>query len=113
VSGADDDAARAFNKAINARDLDALGRLMHDEHRFVDSAGTTVDGKPACLDAWRGFFAAFPDYRNIFDQVVSDGGGGVAIRGRSECSEPALTGPAHWHAIVEHGLLREWRVSAC
>ena len=43
----------AFNDAINARDLDRLGALMTDAHRFVDSVGATVDGKDACLDAWR------------------------------------------------------------
>ena len=31
---------------------------MTEAHRFVDSAGTTIDGRVAYLDAWRGFFAA-------------------------------------------------------
>ena len=56
--------AAAFNEAINTRDLDRLAGLMTDDHTFVDSAGGTVAGKPACVEAWRGFFEAFPDYRN-------------------------------------------------
>jgi hypothetical protein len=42
----------AFNEVINARDLVALSGLMADTHRLTDSAGATVDGKSACLDAW-------------------------------------------------------------
>ena len=49
----------AFNEAINARDIDQLISLMTDDHRFIDSAGAVVAGKPACAEAWRGFFAAF------------------------------------------------------
>jgi ketosteroid isomerase-like protein len=101
----------AFNDAINARDLAALGGLMDDEHQFVDSAGATVTGKAACLDAWRGFFEAFPDYRNIFEDVRSAGAGVVEVRGRSVCSEPTLTGPARWRAVVRDGRVLVWQVS--
>jgi ketosteroid isomerase-like protein len=70
----------SFNEAINSRNVPALAELMTDTHRFIDSAGTTVDGKAACLDAWRGFFDAFPDYRNIFDSANDVGGGVVSVR---------------------------------
>jgi ketosteroid isomerase-like protein len=101
----------AFNAAINARDREALAALMDERHRFVDAAGGTVEGKAACLEAWRGFFASFPDYRNVFDDVRGDGTGAVEIRGRSECSEPALHGPARWHAEVRDGLVLLWQVT--
>jgi len=101
----------AFNEAINARDLAALGALMHEQHRFVDSAGGSVDGKAACIEAWRGFFDAFPDYRNVFDEIEVDATGTVQIRGRSECSTPALHGPAHWHARVQDNLILLWHVT--
>lgn len=101
----------AFNEAINARDLAALGRLMHERHRFIDSAGATIEGKAACLQAWRGFFAAFPDYRNVFDEIRRDTTGAVQVRGRSECSTPALDGPARWRALVKDGLVLQWQVS--
>jgi uncharacterized protein YndB with AHSA1/START domain/ketosteroid isomerase-like protein len=100
----------AFNAAINRRDLAALGRLMADHHRFIDAAGNAVSGKPACLEAWQGFFDAFPDYRNVFDTVRSDAPGIVVVDGSSECSVPALAGPARWRAVVEGGLVVEWRV---
>lgn len=95
--------------SINARDVAGLAALMTDDHRFVNTAGGAVEGRSACLDAWRTFFDAFPDYRNEFDEVASQGHRVVA-RGRSHCSTPELDGPALWHAHVAQGLIREWRV---
>jgi ketosteroid isomerase-like protein len=100
----------AFNDAINRRDVSSLALLMAAEHRFIDSAGARVDGKHACLEAWQGFFTAFPDYRNIFESLESDAAGVVTVLGRSECSVPALAGPARWRAVVEDGLVVEWQV---
>jgi ketosteroid isomerase-like protein len=99
-----------FNDAINRRDLAALGRLMGRDHRFIDPDGNTVDGKPACLVAWRQFFDAFPDYRNDFDEVGTEVPGVVAVRGSSRCSEPLLDGPARWRAVVDGRVVVEWRV---
>lgn len=101
----------AFNEAITARDLEALGRLMHEQHRFIDSAGAIVEGKAACVEAWRGFLDTFPDYRNIFDDVSIDATGAIEVRGRSECSTPTLDGPARWRVLVENGLVLQWQVS--
>jgi ketosteroid isomerase-like protein len=100
----------AFNDAINRRDLAALSALMTDGHRFVDAAGSVVAGKPACVEAWSGFFAAFPDYRNVFDRVEPGDGDRVVAIGRSECSVAELRGPAVWTATVIDGLVGEWRV---
>ena len=110
MGSADEAIVLAFNDAINRGDLPGLGRLMADDHRFIDTAGNTFTGKPACLEAWRGFFASFPDYRNVFDNVRSDPGGIVRVHGRSECSVAALAGPARWRAVVADGLVVEWRV---
>lgn len=101
----------AFNEAINARDLHALAALMHEQHEFVDSAGAAVEGKAACVDAWRGFFDAFPDYRNVFDEVRDGHAGAVTVLGRSECSLSALAGPALWHAMVRDELVLRWQVN--
>lgn len=108
----DEAVVQAFNAAINGRDLDGLASLMSDDHQFVDAAGGRVEGKLACVDAWRRFFETFPDYRNHFDAVRGDDAGSVDVRGRSECSEPALRGPARWHAEIVDGLVRLWQVRA-
>jgi ketosteroid isomerase-like protein len=101
----------AFNDAINAGDHHALTALMTEDHRFVDPAGATVDGRPACTEAWRGFFAAFPDYRNVFTEVTSDDAGAVEVLGHSTCSVPELAGPARWRALVTDGRVALWQVS--
>jgi ketosteroid isomerase-like protein len=98
-----------FNDCINGRDVGCLSRLMTDDHLFVDSEGGRVDGKQRCLAAWRGFFDAYPDYRNVF-ACMSASADVVAVAGRSVCSEPALDGPALWTARVRDGRVCEWRV---
>jgi ketosteroid isomerase-like protein len=100
-----------FNEAINSRNLDALAELMTEAHRFIDSAGAIVDGRNACVEAWRGFFDSFPDCRNIFDEVTDVGDGFVEARGRSECSFAPLDGPAAWRAVVLDDLVDLWQVS--
>jgi ketosteroid isomerase-like protein len=40
-----DSAARAFVRAINRQDVDALAELMTPEFRFVDSLGNLVEGR--------------------------------------------------------------------
>ncbi len=98
-----------FNDCINKRDIGGLASLMSDDHTFIDTEGGVVSGKRACLDAWRGFFESFPDYRNVFvshaahDDVVT-------VVGRSICAEPSLAGPAIWAATVRDGKVAVWRV---
>jgi ketosteroid isomerase-like protein len=102
--------AVAFNEAINRRDLHALGRLMTDDHTFIDPDDNVIAGKGEVLTAWEGFFDAFPDYRNHWSRVISTGDALTAV-GRTVCSnEPALNGPAIWTARVEDDKVSEWRV---
>ena len=65
--------------------------------------------KEACLDAWRGFFTAFPDYRNILEYMRATGNE-VAVAGHSSCSDPRLDGPALWSAKLRGSQICEWRV---
>jgi ketosteroid isomerase-like protein len=103
--------ATAFNERINARDVDGLTALMTDDHTFVDDAGTAVTGRPACAEAWTGFFAAFPDYRNVFETMTAEGDT-VRVTGYSVCATPELAGPAVWTATVREGRVSRWQVSA-
>jgi ketosteroid isomerase-like protein len=110
LNGVSRGAVIAFNEAINRRDLPALEDLMTDDHTFIDSAGGVVSGKQAVLNAWEGFFRAFPDYRNEWSTVVAKDGALVAL-GSSACStEPGLDGPAIWTAETHDGKVSEWRV---
>jgi hypothetical protein len=76
----------------------------------MDTDGHPVEGRAACRNAWSGFFAAFPDYRNVFVRLWTDVGGQVVADGFSRCSEPALHGPARWRATVRGGHIARWQV---
>ena len=101
--------ARQFNDAINSRQIERLRSLMSDDHAFIDTENNTLRGKSESVEAWRGFFEAYPDYRNVFERVICDEGT-VVIVGYSTCSNQALAGPALWTAEIRDGLVAEWRV---
>jgi limonene-1,2-epoxide hydrolase len=101
----------AFNDAIGRADLAALAEHVAPDHAFIDAAGNSVTGREMVLAAWRGFFAAFPGYRNRFDEIRV-AGPHVMIRGISESDDPALAGPALWRAEVVDGLVTLWEVHA-
>jgi ketosteroid isomerase-like protein len=103
------DIAIAFNECINRRDLGGLTELMTEDHMFTDTTGASVRGKAACIEAWRGFFAQFPDYRNTFDNIRSRGDMAIAI-GSSTCSVEVLNGPAIWTSASKQGRVSHWRV---
>ncbi|MEX2552042.1 MAG: nuclear transport factor 2 family protein [Actinomycetota bacterium] len=101
---------RSFNENINARNIEGLASLMSDDHVFIDTAGGSVTGKRACLEAWRGFFNAYPRYRNSFESVQAKDGV-VTIIGHSECpGVPILEGTALWTAMVSGNRVAQWRV---
>jgi ketosteroid isomerase-like protein len=103
-------AALAFNDAITRRDLASLGRLMTDDHAFIDAGDNVWSGKEEVLNAWRGFFEAFPDYRNVWSSV-SPGDGVLIAVGRSvSASEPQLDGPAIWTVKTLGERVSEWRI---
>lgn len=102
--------ATEFNDHVNEANLRALASLMSEDHRFIDSLGNIVSGKPACIAAWNGFFEAFPGYRNTFERFY-EVGHTVLITGFSNCpNRMELTGPAIWTATVIVDRLTEWRV---
>lgn len=98
-----------FNEFINNRDIQGLERLMTEDHTFIDSANNTDKGKKACLNAWRGFFQSFPDYKNIFENITAEKNV-VKIIGYSTCSNPVLEGSAIWTAKIKEDKVSEWRV---
>ena len=101
----------SFNDCIARRDFDGLSRLMTDDHVFIDAANKMVSGKARCVEAWRGFFRAFPDYRNHFERVTTTSVDAVII-GHSTCSDARLAGPALWTVKIAGEQVAEWRVYA-
>jgi uncharacterized protein (TIGR02246 family) len=109
-----------FMDRINQRDADRLAELMTEDHVFIDSLGQTVRGREKMRAAWRGYFALCPDYRVAHQEILSDGnlvavfgtaGGTIAAHGKLP-AENQWRIPAAWLAVVEGGLVKEWRVYA-
>jgi ketosteroid isomerase-like protein len=113
VTGADEalpaTIAARFNDRINARDIAGLASLMTEDHTFIDTEGRVVSGMRDCRDAWRGFFIAYPDYRNVFTSIMTNRHT-VTIVAHSVCSEAALAGPALWTATIRDDKVAGWRV---
>jgi ketosteroid isomerase-like protein len=115
-----EDVVRAFVDAVNAHDVDALDRLMTEDHVFVDALGSQVAGRAAMLQAWTKYFALVPDYRIHVDEMLSRGGTVAAFgrAGGTYAPAPPLDAanawetPAAWRAEVRDGRVALWRVYA-
>jgi len=112
--------AHAFVKAINHRDIDKLSELMSDDHRFVDSLGTVVQGREKMRDGWAGYFRMVPDYTATVDETFSEGAI-VVMLGSAEGTyakdgqllpENFWRTPAAWRAQIKDEKIAEWRVYA-
>ena len=81
---------------------------MTDDHAFIDTGDNILRGKEKVLEAWKGFFDSFPDYRNILETVTFKDDT-VTLIGRSTCSDQRLDGPAIWTAKIRDNKVAEWR----
>ena len=109
-----------FMDRINGRDADRLAELMTDDHVFVDSLGHSVKGREQMRTGWKGYFAFCPDYwvshESILESenlvaVFGSAGGTIAAGGTLPLENKWRT-PAAWMAVIENGLVKEWRVYA-
>jgi ketosteroid isomerase-like protein len=109
-----------FMDCIGRRDPDVLGELMTEDHVFTDSLGNCVRGREAMRGAWRGYYAFCPDYWVSHEHLIASGNrvavfgaaGGTVSSGGKLLPENRWRVSAAWLAIVEGGLVREWRVYA-
>jgi ketosteroid isomerase-like protein len=101
--------ALRFNEQINTRDLMGLGELMTEDHVFIDIPGEVHAGRERMLTGWFEFFTNYPDYRNNFTHITTQGNLVIMV-GFSECSHEPLDGPAIWTAKIRDGKVAEWRV---
>ena len=109
-----------FLECINRHDADRLAELMTEDHVFIDSLGQAVRGREKMWAGWRGYYALCPDYWVSHEEIVHNGsrvavfgaaGGTIAANGRLLPGNKWRT-PAAWLAVVESGLVKEWRVYA-
>ena len=130
--------ARAFVNAINRQDLEGLAGLMTPGHRFVDSLENVVEGREKMRAGWVGYFRMVPDYSIVVEEIYK-AGPSTALRSAQDDklnlrsaqvvvmlgkargtystdgelkAENRWETPAAWRAVVEGGLVAEWRVYA-
>lgn len=110
--------AQAFIRAINRQDVDALAKLMTEQHRFIDSLGTVFVGRETLRRGWTKYFAMVPDYVVCIDETLIDGPI-VVMLGEAEGTfapdgdlkpENRWTTPTAFRAFIEGGKVAEWRV---
>jgi ketosteroid isomerase-like protein len=109
-----------FLDRINQRDADKLAELMAEDHVFIDSLGQSVRGREKMRAGWKSYYAFCPDYSVSHEEIFESGnlvavfgsaGGTVASKGKLPPENKWRT-PAAWLAVVEKGLVKEWRVYA-
>ncbi len=112
--------AHAFLRAINRQDVDALVALMSPEHRFVDSLGNVVEGREKLREGWAAYFRMVPDYAVAIEEtypseravVLLGVAQGTFTRNGTLHPENRWQTPVAVRALVEDGLVAEWRVYA-
>jgi predicted SnoaL-like aldol condensation-catalyzing enzyme len=101
--------ALQFNEYINRQDIDGLSSLMTEGHTFIDRKGEVDKGKETMIRGWIDFFKSFPDYKNTFERVESQGDL-VVLYGYATWNKGADPDHAIWTAVVEDDLVAEWRI---
>jgi ketosteroid isomerase-like protein len=93
---------------------------MTEDHVFIDSLGTRIDGKQRMKAAWEGYFRMVPDYTITIDGTLVDGEV-VVMLGTAQGTystdgvlrpENKWSTPATWRALVRGSFVAGWRVYA-
>ena len=112
--------AQAFVRAINRQNADTLAGLMSPAHRFVDSLGNVTEGQEKMRECWIAYFRMVPDYAVAVEETYA-GGPVVVMLGVAQGTyshngqlhpEDRWQTPIAIRALVEDGLVAEWRVYA-
>jgi ketosteroid isomerase-like protein len=112
--------AQAFVRAINRQDADAVAGLMSPAHRFIDSLGSMTEGREKMREGWKAYFRTVPDYAVAVEETYA-GGPVVVMLGIAQGTysrNGQLHAENHWQtpiairALIEDGLVAEWRVYA-
>lgn len=101
--------ALEFNECITRHDVEALSRLMTEDHTFVDREGTTEKSREKMTRSWEEFFKMFPKYRNFFIRVESKDDTVIMV-GYAYWSENNTHDPAIWTADIKDDLVAQWRI---
>jgi uncharacterized protein (TIGR02246 family) len=112
--------ALAFVEAINHQSVEGIADLMTEDHVFVDSLGTRVEGKQRVKPGWEGYFRMVPDYTVVIDETFVEGEV-VVLLGTAQGTyspdgvlrpENKWSTPAAWRGLIRGSLVAEWRIYA-
>jgi len=105
--------ALLFLDRINQHDPIKLAEVMSEDHVFIDSLGRTMRGRDAMRQGWRSYYAMCPDYRVSHEEIFTKGNVvGVFGTAGGTISGNGWETPSAWRAVIENGLVKEWRVYA-
>jgi ketosteroid isomerase-like protein len=117
--------AMEFIKRINAGDVNSLCQLMTESHIFQDALGKRFMGRETMRQGWSAYFKAVPDYKvraeeffqtkntlAIFGVASGTCAGDANGNGASATVDKFWQVPAAWRAVIDGGLVAEWRVYA-
>lgn len=112
--------AQAFIRAINRQDVDRLHELMSPDHRFIDSLGNVTESSGKVQEGWRGYFKMVPDYAIAIEEyypsdpvvIMLGMAGGTWTSDGKLRTENRWETPIAIRALIEDGLVAEWRVYA-
>jgi hypothetical protein len=105
-----------FIDCINLGDVHGLGDLMSDDHQLVVLDEPPLVGRAANVDAWKGYFAAFPEYV-IYPRHIATAGRNIAVLGATTGSHLGLPDEDEmqldviWLAETSAGRLTRWQVA--
>ena len=101
--------ALQFNESINRQNIYELSSLMPKDHTFIDRKGEVFKGKEAMTKGWIDFFKSYPDYKNTFERVESQGDL-VLLYGYATWQKGSEPDYAIWTARIVDDLVAEWRI---
>ncbi len=112
--------AHAFVRAINRQDAEQVAALMSPAHRFIDSLGKMTVGREKMREGWTAYFRMVPDYSVAIEEtypsdpvVIMIGvAQGTYSRDGKLNPENRWQTPVAIRALIEDGLVAEWRVYA-
>lgn len=118
--------AQTFVRAINRQDVDRLAELMSPSHRFIDSLANITEGRDQMRAAWAAYFRMVPDYAIAIEEyypadpakgddpvviMLGIASGTYTLDGKLRAENRWQT-PIAIRALIEDGLVAEWRIFA-
>lgn len=112
--------AQSFVRTINRQDAEQVAALMSPTHRFVDSLGKVIEGREKMREGWAAYFRMVPDYSVAIEEVYPSDpvvimigiAQGTYSRDGKLHPENRWQTPVAIRALVEDGLVAEWRIYA-